>query len=732
MATSRRVPGRIQFGDFDLDLQTAELRNGERRIVLAGKPFEVLKTLLERPGELVSREELIKRLWPDGTFVDFEQSLNKAVNRLREALEDSADHPALIETLPRKGYRFIGQLSNPLTELSNPGSSAVLTFPENGTGGELRHKSAALPATSRSTRHSGFNIWGTIALVLIGAVGLAVAVWVVNRQSGHTSVQLSTLTNSGQVSDIALAPDGRFLAYASEARDTSQPGELASLRLREIETQKDVELLPAGPGFHGLTFSNDGSQIYLLRSDPNDPFFKILYSMPATGGPVRKLISDVDSPVSFSPDGREFVYEHCLQPKNDIDLVISDIDGVAKRHLATLHDVSCYLYQPGPAWSPDGKTIAVPALSTTEQRKWLLYAISVPDGSVRNIISSSNAFGRPIWIDRGTVVVSHFDRDPRASQLWTVSLSGRITRQITYGSGDYVNTLSATRDHRTFAGITIRVTADVWSIPSSRPQDAQQLTHSGIPIFDVAEAFDGKLLALDRDGVPWMMIADGSQWTKFADIKKAASVTPCGRFVVFVIDDHEMRSLMRFDRDGTHGTTLVRGHLEEPVCAVDGGSVFYVTIRQPQTIWRVPLDGGEPQKVVEVLGSGITGRQAVSPDGKYLAYPFTQFGHVPSDGWHMAIVPAAGGSPVSTRPIATDIEDLHWSPTGTGFQYIRSTAGVANVWEEPIAGGPPRQLTYFNSGQAYRFNWSTDKQHLLITRGDTASQAVLFAGPGER
>src|SRR5215469_8503802 len=191
MATSRRVPGRIQFGDFDLDLQTAELRNGERRIVLAGKPFEVLKALLERPGELVSREELINRLWPDGTFVDFEQSLNKAVNRLREALEDSADHPALIETLPRKGYRFIGQLSNPRTELSNPGSSAVLTFPENGTGGELRHKSAALPATSRSTRHSGFNIWGTIALVLIGAVGLAVAVWVVNRQSGHTSVQLS-------------------------------------------------------------------------------------------------------------------------------------------------------------------------------------------------------------------------------------------------------------------------------------------------------------------------------------------------------------------------------------------------------------------------------------------------------------------------------------------------------------------------------------------------------------
>jgi DNA-binding winged helix-turn-helix (wHTH) protein/Tol biopolymer transport system component len=732
MAISRQLFGRIHFGDFDLDLQTAELRNGERRIVLAGKPFEVLKTLLERPGELVSREELINRLWSDGTFVDFEQSLNKAVNRLREALDDSADHPTLIETLPRKGYRFIGQLSNPVTELSIHSSSAPLTFPENGIAGELRNTPTALPATQKNIRRFGFNIWRMIVLVLSGAVGLTAVVWLVNTQSRHDWIQLSPLTDSGQVYDLALSPDGRFLAYASEARDASQPGELASLRLREIETQKDVELLPAGPGFHGLTFSTDGGRIYLLRADPNDPFFKILYSMPAAGGPIQKLISDVDSPVSFSPDGREFVYEHCLQPRNDIELIISDIDGVAKHHLATLHDVSGYLYQPGPAWSPDGKTIAVPALSTTGRQAWILYAISATDGSVRNIISSSDAFGRPIWIDRGTVILSHFDRGSRTNQFSTVSVSAGIARQVTHGPGDYLDTLSATRDHQTLAGITLRRTADVWSMRARDLQDARQLTHSGIPIFDVAEAFDGKLLALDWDGVPWIMVADGSQWTKFAGIEKAASITPCGRFVVFVIDDPEMRSLVRFDRDGTHGTTLARGHLEKPVCAVDGGSVFYVTTQQPQTIWRVPLDRGEPQKVVEVLGNQITDRLAVSPDGKYLAYPFTQYGHVPSDGWHMAIVPVAGGSPVSTRPITTDIVDLHWSPMGTGFQYIRSTGGAANIWEEPISGGPPRQLTNFNSGQAYRFNWTTDKQNLLITRGETAREAVLFRKSIER
>jgi TolB-like protein len=97
----------MQVGAFELDLRTRELRDGTTRIQLQGQPFEILCALLERPGDVVTRDELCHRLWPGGTFVDFEHSLNTAVKRLRTALGDDASQPAFVETVPRCGYRFI-------------------------------------------------------------------------------------------------------------------------------------------------------------------------------------------------------------------------------------------------------------------------------------------------------------------------------------------------------------------------------------------------------------------------------------------------------------------------------------------------------------------------------------------------------------------------------------------------------------------------------------------------
>src|SRR6516162_1977045 len=98
---------RVEFGSFELNLQTGELRNNGERIRLQEQPFKLLTTLLEHPGQVITREELRTKLWPADTFVDFDHSLNKAINKLREALGDSAEDPRFIETLPKRGYRFL-------------------------------------------------------------------------------------------------------------------------------------------------------------------------------------------------------------------------------------------------------------------------------------------------------------------------------------------------------------------------------------------------------------------------------------------------------------------------------------------------------------------------------------------------------------------------------------------------------------------------------------------------
>jgi DNA-binding winged helix-turn-helix (wHTH) protein len=156
-AGSRR---RIYFGEFQLDLDTAELRNNGNKSNLVGQPLQILTELLERPGELVTREELKKKLWPDDTFVDFDQSLNKAVNRLREALKDSAEDPRFIETLPRRGYRFIGSLNHP-TSIALPSRHdppLLAVSPEPTAQSESREGNYRASPRDRRSPRCGFGI----------------------------------------------------------------------------------------------------------------------------------------------------------------------------------------------------------------------------------------------------------------------------------------------------------------------------------------------------------------------------------------------------------------------------------------------------------------------------------------------------------------------------------------------------------------------------------------------
>src|SRR5215831_10802193 len=119
----------VQFGPFEANFTTGELRKHGIRLKLQDQPLQILKMLLARPGELVTREEIRQNLWPSGTFVDFDNGLNAAVNRLREALSDSAENPKFVETLPRRGYRFIGALNDEADSGTKPRHATTTTVP---------------------------------------------------------------------------------------------------------------------------------------------------------------------------------------------------------------------------------------------------------------------------------------------------------------------------------------------------------------------------------------------------------------------------------------------------------------------------------------------------------------------------------------------------------------------------------------------------------------------------
>jgi len=285
MASPSRESPRLRFGTFEVSPHTGKLLKAGIPIKLPPQPFKVLLLLLDRPGEVVDRDKIRRHLWGDSTFVDFERGINFAINQIRGALADDAENPLYIETLPKIGYRFLAQVSadgfNSSTTSASP-SAQVYEWPsEQVANPSLSHLSDASPDKPRVRK--GKYLRATIAGVAFAVVIFATARWLSYlRISEFPNLQVTRLTDSGRAGDAAISGDGTYVVYALR----TSHGE--SLRLRHIKSQSDIEVLSSGPSFHGLTFSPDGSQIYVVRSDEKDPFFKYLYSIPVLGGQGSK------------------------------------------------------------------------------------------------------------------------------------------------------------------------------------------------------------------------------------------------------------------------------------------------------------------------------------------------------------------------------------------------------------------------------------------------------------
>jgi len=680
MEQAKPSRGCVRFGVFEADPIARELRRNGVRLKLQDQPFQVLAILLEHPGEVIPREELRQKLWTADTFVDFDNGLNTAINKIREVLGDSAENPRFVQTLPRCGYRFIA--------------------PVDGFA-----KTA--PTTSRRLRLAFVAAACFTVLIAIAALYLSTA-W--RRTSPPPALTVTRLTNRGNLAGAAISGDGKYLAYVVA------DGDQQSLRILQVGTTNDVPLLsPANADYHrGLTFSPDGSYVYYTYSKPNR--LPALYRIPVVGGVPAKLIEDVDTPGGISPDGKHIAFVRYDSTGGRHVLMIAGSDGSEQYKLA----VAKYpeeQFVSGPAWSPDGKVLAIWQSSS-------LLAIPVSGGPARVITSNwAHQLGEPAWLADGSgliIAAASITHATHYTQLWEISYPDGNASRILQDPFRY-GRISLTADSHMLVAQQVDQPSSIWVAPAQDPDRARPvtpLTGRFIGTSGITWTPDGHILyTSNATGNFELRMTDPDGNSSMAlpldqEPKFFPSACPDGRTVVF---NAGRKTVVRADLEGGKSQGLVAGFY--PRCSPDGGWVLFSS---DTSLLKVPLKGGKPFEVNNHPCRAID----ISSDGEQIACVYRS----PTHSWKLAIIPFSGGRTTKLLDLDPKAVDwpIGWTPDGQAVAFEAERGGVLNIWVQPVGGGPPHQLTHFTSDEIQTFAWSPDGHYLAFSRGTDIRDAVMI------
>jgi eukaryotic-like serine/threonine-protein kinase len=755
-----------EFDSFLIDVENQQLLRQGEPVPMAAKTFEILLVLVENNGRILEKSELLNRIWPE-TFVE-EINLNVHISNLRKALGESAANHQYIKTIPKRGYRFLAQLeelkgdderlSLALDELSQEVEAplravsrtdrqvAAAGVEELGVRPGLDVTEVVEPSPSEAPEspqadRRGWRFFDRagrwlVALTLLVGLGLA-GLYLYSRRNElllssppFQKLNKRKLTAYGKNLLPTISPDGEYVAYVLD--DSGKQ----SLWIMQVEPRSCARVIaPMEVSYNSITFSPDGKFLYYDTTDKQ--YQNALYQVPILGGTPRKILSEVDSHIAISPDGKQVAFV-----KNDLSegttaLIVATLDGSEKRVLLRRQRPELVSNWGGVAWSPDGRMIAC-AVRTMNLPSCYFQVMTV---QVDN--HQATPLGPDVWADvgqiawleqsRGVVVSAFRQEEPFfGSQLWYISYPGGRLTKLTDDLISYEGASLANHSRRLVTSTLERISR-IWLLKDGNSDSARQtisvMGDNRSELFGMAWTPDGQLVFGSHGGTNsdiWMMNADGvnQRQLTFADSQETSPVVSAdGRYIVYVSKGAGPPHLWRMDSNGENPVQLTDGKGEQdPSLSPDGKTVLYNAFHGGvMCLSRVSIDGGETTPVT----SQWSIRPNVSPDGRYIAFIKM---HEANKRMVVAVMPFAGGEPVKVFPQMPVPEHmiLRWSPDGRALHYIYTVDGVANIWSQPLEGGNPVQITQFKSDSIFRFAWSGDGRHLALDRGITISDVVLI------
>ena len=393
---------RVRFGEFTADMVSQELFRSGTLVRLPNQSFVALAALLERPGELVTREQLRARVWPDDRVVEFEQGLNAVINRLREALGDDAEDPKYVETLPRRGYRFVAAV-----ESAAPARRDVTA-------------ESLAPESLQAQR--GFPWLMSLAIVFLAAAAV-LAFWRLRLPPESEVAVVTPLTSLvGEERSPALSPDGERIAFAWNGESPDLPG--FDLYVKPVGSERHMRLTQAPAIAVSAAWSPDGTELAFARNSASNGG---VFLIAATGGTERKLVGAAFAQESlsrpaWSPDGRTLAYS-AIDASGSQSLRLLTLDSLESRLLA---NTPSRWHAGAPTWSPDGKHLAF--ICMTSIAVYGVYLTEPATTSTPRLLAKLQGFPQGLaWdTERARLLVANDSGD--GGGVWELDLDGTLQR----------------------------------------------------------------------------------------------------------------------------------------------------------------------------------------------------------------------------------------------------------------------------------------------------------------
>ena len=580
--------------------------------------------------------------------------------------------------------------------------------------------SAVIAAAGRHKAGVGLGI--ALGIVVLVAAGYGIYAALLRSQPlPFQNISVTKVTDSGNVAMVALSPDAKYIL------SLVMENGLSSLSLRNVPTNSITQVEPpADVHYIGLRFAPDGNYFYFVRSDPGNDHLRYLYRAPLLGGSPERLASDVDSNVTFSPDGRRLAFMRYDNPDpGRYRLIVRSTDSIDEKVLATGSNSESIF---SPAWSPDGKSIMCAALEPNSGLTGLVL-IDANSGQRRMFVTSLDALDHPVWMPdgRGLLVLVRTEATHlNEQQIEYVSYPDGKVSPVTRDTNSYSD-LSIDNGGRVLATALSEARWNVTLTPAVPGSGDSRVVAPAAMYTNFNWMQDGRIFYDKGNSLYWINPDTGAQGI-FATEPDALVGDPweCGdhqHFIFILTIPGKSSNVWRADVSGGGLKQLTTGKLDNfPVCSSQGAWAYYLDSGESK-LMKVPLDGGATQKVSDLR---VAGWFSISPDAATAA--FAVIDHAAGHVERIALVDANTGETRKLIPFerARATSMIQFSRDGKSLIYVVRDKGVDNLWQQPLEGGAGKMLTSFKAEHIWDYHWSPDGSRLALVRGHTDSDVVLM------